>query len=251
MPISFIVFVLIGFIIVAVGAYRLGAHFSHAAKREQPEEKNSIPYDKCVAGNTSKFQYGSLTDARDGETYRTIRIGNQVWMAENLRFHAEGSFAPNNHEENVKVYGRLYTWNSALGLPDEPPEDSTASHLDMTKQIREKNYQGIAPEGWHIPSNKEWETLMSNFPEESSGIELRAECCWQRPGEDSVGFFALPAGYRFDNGTYCQFGKRARFWSKDEYGKSNAYRLSLTENSMDIEGVYRSDAISVRCVKNA
>ena len=91
----------------------------------------------------------------------------------------------------------------------------------------------------------------SNFPEESNGIELRAECCWQRPGEDSVGFFALPAGYRFDNGTYCQFGKRARFWSKDEYGKSNAYRLSLTENSMDIEGVYRSDANSVRCVKNA
>ena len=121
----------------------------------------------------------------------------------------------------------------------------------MYHKIKEDNYQGIAPEGWHIPSLKEWETLMSNFPEESNGIELRAECCWQRPGEDSVGFFALPAGYRFDNGTYCQFGKRARFWCKDEYGKMNAYRLSLTQNSMDIEGVYRSDAISVRCVKNA
>ena len=250
MPISFIVFVLIGFIIVAVGAYRLGAHFSHAAKREQPEEKNSIPYDKCVAGNTSKFQYGSLTDARDGETYRTIRIGNQVWMAENLRFHAEGSFAPNNHEENVKVYGRLYTWNSALGLPDEPPEDSTASHLDMTKQIREKNYQGIAPEGWHIPSNKEWETLMAQL--KSSDEDLRSGCFWRKPGRDSLGFFALPAGYRFGNGSFLHFGDRTRFWSKDEYcGRSNAYRFGITEESMYIEGIYRSDAISVRCIQNS
>ena len=164
---------------------------------------------------------------------------------------AENSFAPGNEEQNVAKFGRLYTWTSALNIPPEFSEQSPAKDLDMYHKIKEDNYQGIAPEGWHIPSLKEWETLMSNFPEESNGIELRAECCWQRPGEDSVGFFALPAGYRFDNGTYCQFGKRARFWSKDEYGKMNAYRLSLTQNSMDIEGVYRSDAISVRCVKNA
>ena len=120
----------------------------------------------------------------------------------------------------------------------------------MYHNIRQDNYRGIAPEGWHIPSYKEWEQLLENLPKNSNGDELRSECFWGNPGEDSFGFFALPAGYRFDNGAFCHFGKRARFWCKDEYGKSNAYRLSITNNSVDIEGVYRSDALSVRCVKN-
>ena len=73
---------------------------------------------------------------------------------------------------------------------------------------------------------------------------------WKNKGKDTFGFFALPAGYRFDNGNFCHFSRRARFWSKDEYGKANAFRLSITNNSVDIEGVYRSDALSIRCVKN-
>ena len=85
----------------------------------------------------------------------------------------------------------------------------------------------------------------------ATGDELRGACFWGNPGEDSFGFFALPAGYRFANGSFQQFGRRARFWCKDEYGKSNAYRLSITNKAFDIEGVYRSDAMSVRCVKNA
>ena len=248
---SFIVFNIIGLAIIIIAAFRIGVRVSKSAKLESSEAQNKTSYDDCLKKNTETFKYGTFTDARDGETYRTVKIGQQIWMAENLRYKAENSYAPKNDEANVKKYGRLYTWTSALNIPEEFTEQSPAKDLDMYHKIKEDNYQGIAPEGWHIPSLKEWETLMSNFPDESNGIELRSECDWQKPGEDSVGFFALPAGYRFDNGTYCQFGKRARFWSKDEYGKTNAYRLSLTENSMDIEGVYRSDAISVRCVKNA
>ena len=248
---SFIVFNIIGLAIIIIAAVRIGMKISKAAKQEAPEAQNKVSYDDCLAKNNEAFKYGSFTDARDGETYRTVKIGNQVWMAENLRYKAEGSYAPKNDEENVKKYGRLYTWTSALNIPVEFTEQSPAKDIEMYHKIREENYQGIAPEGWHIPSMKEWEELMSNFPDNSNGIELRSECIWQHPGEDSVGFFALPAGYRFDNGSFCQFGKRARFWSKDEYGKSNAYRFNITENSMDLEGVYRSDAISVRCVKNA
>ncbi len=248
---SFIVFNIIGLIIVITAVFRLGAKVSKAAKLEAPEAQNSTPYEDCLAQNESKFKYGTLTDARDGETYRTVQIGNQVWMAENLRFKAEGSYAAGNSEENTKKYGRLYTWATALGISAEYTEQSPTKDIEMYRLIKEENFQGIAPEGWHIPSIKEWETLMENLPAKSNGEELRSKCFWQKPGQDSVGFFALPAGYRFDNGSFCQFGKRARFWCKDEYGKSNAYRLSLTESSMDIEGVYRSDAISVRCVKNA
>ena len=248
---SFIIFNVIGLAIVIIAAFRLGFKISKAKKLESPEAKNNKPYGECLAKNTEAFKYGAFTDARDGETYRTVKIGNQVWMAENLRFKAENSYAAGNEESNVKEYGRLYTWTSALNISSEYKEQSPAKDIEMYRKIKADNYQGIAPEGWHIPSLKEWETLMANLPAKSNGTELRSECAWQKPGTDTLGFFALPAGYRFDNGSFCQFGKRARFWSKDEYGSSNAYRLSLTEDSMDIEGVYRSDAISVRCVKNA
>ena len=251
METSFIVFNAIALIVVIVAAFRIGATVNKATKKEASEKENLISYEECVALNTKKFNYETFTDARDGETYRTVKIGNQIWMVDNLRFKTEESYAPGNDEMNIAKYGRLYTWTAALGIPADFSEQSPAKDMEMYHNIRQDNYQGIAPDGWHIPSYKEWEQLLENLPKNSNGDELRSECFWGNPGEDSFGFFALPAGYRFDNGAFCRFGKRARFWCKDEYGKSNAYRLSITNNSVDIEGVYRSDALSVRCVKNA
>ena len=251
METSFIVFNVIAFVVVIVAAFRIGAVVNKAQKKEADVAKNRASYEDCIGKNTVKFNYDSFTDSRDGETYRTVKIGNQVWMVDNLRFKTEESYAPGNDEMNIAKYGRLYTWTAALGIPADFSEQSPAKDMEMYHNIRQDNYQGIAPDGWHIPSYKEWEQLLENLPKNSNGDELRSECFWGNPGEDSFGFFALPAGYRFDNGAFCHFGKRARFWCKDEYGKSNAYRLSITNNSVDIEGVYRSDALSVRCVKNA
>ncbi len=250
MHISFVIFNIIVLVIIAVSAFFLGRYVKKANEKESPEAKNTTPYEDCLAHNEKIYNYGTFTDARDGETYRTIQIGDQVWMAENLRFKADNSYAPDNEESNVKKFGRLYTWTSALDIPPEFSEQSPAKDIEMYRKMKDPNYQGIAPEGWHIPSNKEWEQLLSHLSEKSNGRELRSTCFWLEPGYDSFGFFALPAGYRFDNGTFNHFGRRARFWSKDEYGKSNAFRLGLTDNSIDIEGVYRSDAISIRCVKN-
>ena len=251
METSFIVFNVIALVVVVVAAFRIGATVSKAKKKDADVTKNEASYEDCIGKNTVKFHYDSFTDSRDGETYRTVKIGNQIWMVDNLRFKTENSYAPGNDEANIAKYGRLYTWTTTLGIPADFTEQSPAKDLEMYHNIRQDNYRGIAPEGWHIPSYKEWEQLLENLPKNSNGDELRSECFWGNPGEDSFGFFALPAGYRFDNGTFCRFGKRARFWCKDEYGKSNAYRLSITNNSVDIEGVYRSDAMSVRCVKNA
>ena len=251
MSTSFIIFVVIVVAVVATAAFRLGIVVSKATKKESATAKNTIPYKDCRAQNAAAFKYGSFKDERDGQTYHTVKIGNQVWMAENLRYKANNSYAPNGEEENVETFGRLYTWTTALNIPDEFTEKPTAEDVALYEKIQDKNFQGLAPEGWHIPSNMEWEQLMANLALNSEGNELRSACIWHNPGSDSLGFFALPAGYRFGNGNYCHFGDRARFWSKDEYGKSNAFRLSITNESVDIEGVYRSDALSIRCVKNA
>lgn len=223
MSASFIAFIFIVVAVVGVFGYRLG---TKVKSLDAQKKTNTKPYEKCVAENDAAFKYGSFTDARDGETYRTIQIGSQVWMAESLRFKADECYAPDNEEANVKKFGRLYTWDTALK---------------------------VAPEGWHIPSDNEWRLLMDYVSKSAKNAndELRSNCLWENPGSDSFGFFALPAGYRFNSGVFCQFGKRVRFWCNTDYGPHNAYRFSLTNEAADIEGIYKSDALSIRCVKDA
>ena len=141
MSTSFIVFIVLTIAIVAISAYRLGVNVSKAAKQEAPEAQNKIPYEKSLEKNTKKFKYGTFTDARDGETYRTVKIGGQTWMAENLRFKAGGSFAPDNDEANVKKFGRLYTWTTALGISEDYSTQSSANDIDQHNKIKDKHFQ--------------------------------------------------------------------------------------------------------------
>jgi len=97
---------------------------------------NKLDYKKEQIGD----RYGKFTDPRDGKTYKTVKIGNQVWMAENLAYKTQkGSWAYNNNESNVKTYGYLYDWEVV---------------------------QNVCPSGWHLPSRAEWETLISNLGSE-------------------------------------------------------------------------------------
>ena len=136
MSVSFIVFIVVAVVVVAVAAFCLGAWVSKATKKESPEAQNTTPYEDCLAKNANKFKYGSFTDARDGETYRTVKIGGQVWMAENLRYNAEDSYPAGNDESNVKKFGRLYKWTTALGIPAIFSEQSPANDMEMYRKLK-------------------------------------------------------------------------------------------------------------------
>ena len=101
---------------------------------------------------------GVLADSRDGKKYKTVKIGNQIWMAENLNYAASGSKCYDNKPENCAKYGRLYNWYAAMNA---------------------------CPSGWHLPSNGEYETL-----DKYVGGEKVASLC---PGLSGLGACALAA----------------------------------------------------------
>ncbi len=172
---------------------------------------------------------GSMTDSRDGLTYKTVTIGSQTWMAENLNYETAASYCYNDDATNCTKYGRLYTWTAATMA---------------------------CPSGWHLPSKAEWETLFNAVGSQSTaGKELKSTSGWTSSGNgtDAFGFSALPAGFRPDDGYYDGEGGFTDLWSSTEYGSDRAFSMSL---GYDGDGALLSDCsktyygFSVRCLKD-
>jgi len=181
--------------------------------------------------STLNLTFGSLTDDRDGQEYRSILIGDQWWMADNLNYNSENSYCYNDDEANGERYGRLYNWDAAM----------------------------IAcPNGWHLPTKEEMETLISTLGgEDVAGGKLKdyESNAWFSPntGASNIsGFFAMPAGRRYDHGLYTGLGYYSQFYSSTENNSVEAYNLMLGYD-YEIAFVYnykKKYAISVRCVKD-
>ena len=107
MHISFIIFILIAIVVTAVSGYCLGKRVSKANQRESPEATNSIPFENCLVKNADAFKYDTFTDSRDGETYRTVKIGDQIWMVDSLRYNAKGSC--NHMDYSAQHPGRIFS----------------------------------------------------------------------------------------------------------------------------------------------
>ena len=222
----------------------------------------------------SGIDYGSMTDARDGKTYKTVKIGNQVWMAENLNYDynkgTANSFCYDNKEEYCAVTGRLYTWAAAIDSVALANDAENPRTCGVGKSCLLENVQCVCPSGWHLPSYEEWETLLLAVGENNSGIVLKSQTGWHDydkhsvNGTDAYGFSVLPAGVRdcgvgfydaddIDYGVgFHDAGDWAYFWSSGGPDGSHAYTMFLNpkrkEARLSIE--YIRHAFSVRCVQN-
>ncbi|WP_173384886.1 fibrobacter succinogenes major paralogous domain-containing protein [Fibrobacter succinogenes] len=201
-------------------------------------------------------------DERDGQTYRMVKIGNQVWMAENMNYETAGSYCYNDYAENCKNYGRLYTWGAAMdsaGVWSTDGKGCGRHILDGDGFVCSATFpvRGVCPEGWHLPDTTEWYILFAAVGgQSSSGKALKSTSGWDKwddngNGEDTYGFSGLPAGAS----SYDMF-QFALFWSSVEHytGGYNidAYGMSLYYKSA-VASLYRepkSAQFSVRCLKN-
>jgi len=204
------------------------------------------------------IHYGNVTD-QDGNIYRTVKIGEQTWMAENLRatHYQDGSPIPNvpdltdwimlydgaycfynNDTLNKNVYGGLYNWYT-LADPHK-----------------------ICPAGWHIPSDAEW-TILTDFlgGKDIAGMSLKEAGFghWASPntgGSNQSGFSALPAGTRYPSikDDFLGMGHYCRWWSstEDSLNRESAWYRSLNTNNIVVERNYywKIVSYSVRCLKD-
>lgn len=187
-----------------------------------------------------------LVDQRDGKTYKTVCISDQVWMAENLDYEVSGSACYDYLEANCSEYGQLYTWDMVMN--NENSSSETPSGV-----------RGICPEGWHIPSDPEWQNLIVALGGENlAGGALKALEGWQSPNtgaDNTSGFTALPGGsatWLFSG--FLEKGRQASFWSSTESSGATeqAFPRTIFYNSQNVNRVsrHKNDGLSLRCVKD-
>lgn len=124
---------------------------------------------------------------------------------------------------------------------------------DLTRCSPTDPVRGVCPEGWHLPSNTEWETMLIAVGGVSTaGKVLKSTSGWNGNGTDDFGFSALSAGYRFVRGDYDLEGSKTYFWSSTEKDNNRAISMSLNGNDDNafLNGNYKFLGFSVRCLKD-
>ena len=171
---------------------------------------------------------GSIKDSRDGQSYKTVTIGSQTWMAQNLNYEAAKSRCFKDKASNCTKYGRLYMWATA---------------------------KTACPSGWHLPTKAEFEILFAAVGGQSTvGAKLKSKSGWQKSGNgfDEYSFSALPVAYsNFKDSNYGE-GFFAFFWSSTEESDDNAFYMKLFHD-YDNVFLYHDDKNafkSVRCVRD-
>jgi len=199
---------------------------------------------------------GSMTDSRDGQKYKTVKIGEQTWMAQNLNYETSASYCYGDKASNCTKYGRLYTWAAAMDSSGTWSANGKGCGYIRTCSPTYP-VRGVCPSGWHLPSRAEWETLFTAVGGQSTaGKVLKSTTGWTTysgiTNEDAFAFSALPAGYRRGRGGDRYESGYAYFWSSTEDGKFSAFNMDL---DYDFDGALlnyddKDLGFSVRCLKD-
>lgn len=213
---------------------------------------------------------GKIIDNRDGKTYKTVVIGNQTWMAENLnvsRFR-NGELIPEakTDEEWAKA--------GEEGRPAWCYYEITSYDIKNRRSVKVKGFgkkykkkhgklynwyaitdtRGLAPTGWHIPKDTEWTTLTDYLGgQENAGNKLKSKTGWSNEnGTNISGFSGLPCGTREEGGYFFDFSDLANWWSCTEFDTNSVLLRTLVYDSGEVSTRYvnKGRGLSVRCIKD-
>ena len=188
--------------------------------------------DKGNKGSEYDADAGTLYDSRDGQTYKTVKIGGQVWMAENLNYETSTSFlVPEYNDKPRDKYGRLYTWDDA---------------------------KKACPSGWRLPSEGDWNELLEFVGDSATaGTKLKAVRDWDKDrgdviGTDDFGFAVLPAGVSHVNGNGVRSfsNNGAFFWTATvhESGRAILIVMHYEKEVVESSRFDKETWLSVRCI---
>jgi len=194
----------------------------------------------CLAGCSKKEPVSEIpntfTDTRDGQTYKTVKIGTQTWIARNLNYQTDSSWCYENNADSCNKYGRLYDWNTA---------------------------KMVCPAGWKLPDKDDWKRLVTTVEQKAVAVTLTSKALKSKVGwsdyngkcvdcTDDFGFSALPGGKRYSDGHFAYAGGDGQWWTAtEEYNSDRAYSRSLCYNDhigIEVNLGNKSASLSVRCV---
>jgi uncharacterized protein (TIGR02145 family) len=211
----------------------------------------------CIGTPVGKFS-DCIKDI-DGNTYKTVTIGTQTWMAENLKTskYNDGTSIPNikdslewskDHKGSWCYYDNEFSYNTKFGK---------LYNWYVTNKTSNGN-KNVCPTGWHIPNNNEWDVLIKSFGgEEVAGANLKeiGTSSWAFPNEKTTNvslFTAIPSGALI--GQHKYINKGAFFWSSEENTNSNwlAWNASVGYNGIyvDFDDELKTNGFSIRCIKD-
>lgn len=216
-----------------------GPHTINAMARNDEGETatHEITVKVITSGNPVTPCPEAITISYAGQTYNTIKIGEQCWLKENLNVTTENSLIYNDDPNNSDFYGQLYNWEDA---------------------------NTVCPPGWRLPDFDDWCTLVQHVDASTictqdtdigtdAGFKLKSNGGWLNGqiGSDQFGFRALPGGFKATSGTFTDIGKTSAFWSSTDAGGGTAGFWSMTTETTRIANnkAPATDALSVRCVK--
>ena len=176
---------------------------------------------------------GTICDARDGKIYKVATFDTQTWMVENLNYNdpcviKSETWCYDNNTSNCVKYGRLYSWTAAMGIDSKFQKEYTT--LSGTQR-------GICPEGFHIPSDAETDTLIAYLEDHEDDF------AYMLSGEKTFTGFA-------------DLGRKAYFWTADEdhseFGSERNARIWTYSETFGVGGgsVFKDSGLSIRCVKD-
>jgi len=208
----------------------------------------------CFADTTNS---GTFSDNRDGHIYKWVKIGKQVWMAENLSYLPSVYPSSSEVETFVKYYVMGYCEGYKKGCN---VNEAKANQNYITYGVLYDWEAALTacPSGWHLPSDAEWTALRSYLGGEIGAggkIKEAGIAHWKTPnegGKNTSGFTAVPSGYRTSNGSFVDRGLKARFWSSSaavpagtSYWMVKHYHDYLSQSK-----IAKSCGLSVRCLQN-